>query len=142
MADAKATGILLFGDGKFDRLTLPKKTAADDLQIGDLLKLTSGEIEKVDADTDDATFIGICGTLSADAAGPQSILVYLKCIIQMPVTSGTYLAGAGLKWVTGELVADGAANTLAHAWESGATVTTLKVLIDVVNLQKVFPVSA
>ena len=142
MADAQATEILLFGDGKFDRLTLPKKTAGDDLQIGDLLKLTAGEIEKMAADTDDATFIGICGTLSADAAGPSQILVYLKCVIQMPMTSATYLAGAGLKWVSAALVADGAANTIAHAWDSGTTVTTLRVLIDVINLQKVFPVSA
>ena len=38
MADAQATAILNFGGGKFDRLVIDKKTAADDLQIGDFLK--------------------------------------------------------------------------------------------------------
>ena len=43
MADLKASAILQYGDPIFGRLVLAKKTAGDDLQIGDFLNFdTSG----------------------------------------------------------------------------------------------------
>jgi len=144
MADLKATQILQFGDGKFDRMTLAKKTAADDIQVGDFLKCTSGEVEKMAAVTDDGTFCGVSAMKSADANGIQNILFYTRCIVEMPMESAAYEFGAGLKgnFTNGTLEADGSANTIAHAWETKATTTSLKCLVDVLNLAKLFAVSA
>ena len=143
MADAQASRILHQADMVFGRVTLAKKTAADDIQIGDLL-ISDGAngVEKMSADTEDATFVGIAAMMSKDADGPQNILIYNKCIIEMPVTSAAYAFGAGLKWVTAGMVADGAANTIAWAWETKGTTTSLKVLVDVPALAKLLAVSA
>jgi hypothetical protein len=144
MADIKATKILQFGDGKYDRMTLAKKTAADVIEKGDLLKVTTGEVEKTANVTDDSTFGGVCAMDSADANGPQNILFYLRAICEMPMESAAYNFGAGLKgnYTNGTLEADGGANTIAHAWETKATTTSLKVMFDVLNLAKLFTVSA
>ena len=144
MADIKVTTILQFGDGKYDRMTMAKKTAADDIDKGDLLKLTSGEVEKTAAVTDDGTFCGVSAMKSADADGPQNILFYLRCICEVPMESAAYTFGAGLKgnYTNGTLEADGSANTIAHAWETKATTTSLKVMFDVLNLAKLFAVGA
>ena len=143
MADLKASAILQYGDPVFGRLTLPKKTSADDLQVGDFLQFDTSGVEKVSAATDDATFIGVCGTLSKDADGPDQILVYLNCIVEAPTESASYTPGAGLKFNTnGTLEADGGANTIAHSLEVKASATSLKVMVDVVSLQKLFSVSA
>ncbi len=143
MADLQATVIYQPGDSIFGRVTLPKKTAADDIQIGDFLMSDGANgVEKMTADTDDATFVGVCAMLSKDADGPQILLIYTQCIVEVPVTSASYNFGAGLKWVTGALVADGSVNTIAWAWETTSTVTSLKVLVDVLALQKLLPVGA
>jgi len=143
MADLKASAILQYGDPIFGRLTLPKKTAGDDLQVGDFIQYDATGVEKVTAATDDATFIGVCGTLSEDANGPDQIMVYLNAIVEAPTESANYTPGAGLKFNTnGTLEADGGANTMAHSLEFKSSATSLKVLVDVVSLQKLFSVSA
>jgi hypothetical protein len=143
MADLKASAILQYGDAIYGRLTLPKKTAADDLQIGDFLVWTTSGVEKMSAATGDATFVGICGMLSEDADGPSNILVYTQAIIEVPTTSANFTPGAGLKYKTdGTLEADGAANTIANSLEYKSSAISLKVLVDVVSLQKLFSVSA
>ncbi len=143
MADVQASNISNYGDLVFGRTTLDKKTAADDIQIGDFLSLdTLNGVEKMTVVTEDASFVGIAGMLSADADGPDRLLVFTQCIIEVPVTSAAYVFGDGLKWVSGELVADGAANTIAWAYETKGTTTSLKVLVDVLALQKLFSVSA
>lgn len=143
MADLQATQIRQMATAVYGRITLPKKTAADDIQKGDFLKLTSGEVEKMDAAADASTFIGVSAMKSEDADGPQKILVYLQCIVIIDVESASYAFGAGLKgnFTNGTLEADGSANTIAHAWETKATTTSLRALVDVINLAKVFPVS-
>jgi predicted RecA/RadA family phage recombinase len=142
MADLKASAILQYGDAIYGRLTLPKKTAADDLQIGDFLKWDSTGVVKMAAATDDITFIGVCGTLSEDANGPQDILVYTQCICEVPTTSATFQPGAGLKFKTDSTLEDDAgANTIANSLEYKASATSLKVLVDVVSLQKRFEVN-
>jgi len=141
MADLKASAILQYGDAIYGRLTLPKKTAADDLQVGDFLMWDSSGVVKMAAATDDITFIGVCGTLSEDANGPSNILVYMQCICEIPTTSATFQPGAGLKFKTdGTAEDDAGANTICNSLEYKASATSLKVLVDVVGLQKRFEV--
>ena len=143
MADLKASAILQYGDPIYGRLTLPKKTAADDLQVGDFIHWDTSGVEKVSAATEDATFIGICGTLSEDANGPQEIMVYTQAIVECPTTSANFVPGDGLKYKSdGTLEADGGANTACWSLEYKSSATSLKVLVDVVSLQKLFGVSA
>ena len=143
MADLKASAILQYGDAIYGRLTLPKLTAADDIQVGDFVHWDSTGVEKVSAAAEDATFLGVCGTLSEDANGPQELLVYTQCIVEVPTTSATFLPGDGLKYKTdGTLEDDGAANTICNSLEYKTSATSLKVLVDVVSLQKLFEVSA
>jgi hypothetical protein len=100
-------------------------------------------VEKVSAVTEDATFLGVCGTLSEDANGPQELLVYTQCIVEVPTTSATFTPGLGLKYKSdGTLEDDGAANTICNSLEYKTSATSLKVLVDVVSLQKLFEVSA
>ena len=143
MADLKASAILQYGDAIYGRLTLPKLTAADDIQVGDFVHWDSTGVEKVSAAAEDATFLGVCGTLSEDANGPQELLVYTQCIVEVPTTSATFTPGLGLKYKTdGTLEDDGAANTICNSLEYKTSATSLKVLVDVVSLQKLFEVSA
>jgi hypothetical protein len=143
MADLKASAILQYGDAIYGRLTLPKLTAADDIQVGDFVHWDSTGVEKVSAAAEDATFLGVCGTLSEDANGPQELLVYTQCIVEVPTTSATFTPGLGLKYKSdGTLEDDGAANTICNSLEYKTSATSLKVLVDVVSLQKLFEVSA
>ncbi len=143
MADLKASAILQYGDAIYGRLTLPKLTAADDIQVGDFVHWDSTGVEKVSAAAEDITFLGVCGTLSEDADGPQELLVYTQCIVEVPTTSATFLPGDGLKYKTdGTLEDDGSANTICNSLEYKTSATSLKVLVDVVSLQKLFEVSA
>ena len=137
-----ASSIYNYGDGVFDRIELDKKTPGDNLRVGDFLKVdTDGAVEVIDAILDDATFVGVCGTLSEDADGPQKILVYTKCIVEVPTASGTYTAGDGLSYSTdAEMVADSDTNTICWVWEatSGASATSVKAVGDVLSLGKLF----
>ena len=148
MADLKASAVLNYGDGVFDRIIMNKKTAGDDLQVGDFLKQDdSGGVEKMAAAADDSLFIGVCGTLSKDADGPTEIIVYTKCVVEVPAESAQYYMGAGLKFNTsGTVEADGNANTICWVYEkdTGASATSLKAVVDVLKLGKgeTFPVSA
>jgi len=143
MADLQASAILQYGDPIYGRLTLPKLTAADDLQVGDFVHWDATGVEKVSAANEDATFLGICGTMSEDANGPSQIMVYTQAIVECPTTSANFTPGAGLKYKSdGTLEADGGANTIVNSLEYKASATSLKVLVDVVGLQKLFSVSA
>ena len=144
MANLKATVIYQPGEAIYDRVTLAKKTAADDIQKGDFLKSDGANgVEKVSGATDDATFCGVSAIQSADANGPSTILVYTRCIVECPMESAAYAFAAGLKYNTnGTLEADASANTIAWAWETSGTTTTLKCLVDVRALTKLFAVSA
>jgi len=100
MADLKASKVYQYGDLKFGRVKLPKATAADDIQIGDFLKWTAGSdgVEKLAAATDDATFVGISGTRSDDATGPQEILVYTQAVVEVPARANEYKYADELKY--------------------------------------------
>jgi len=145
MADLKATNILHYGDGAFDRVVLDKGTAGDAIEVGDFLIMdTAGAVSKMTGVTEDSVFAGVCGTLSKDADGPQELLVYTKCIAEVPMTSATYIHGAGLKYKTdGTLEDDDDANTIVWAWSNAVgTVTSTKVLVDVLALNKLFELNA
>jgi len=147
MADLKATVIYQYGDLLFGRVTLPKKTAADAIEIGDFLvwDASNDGVEKVDAAADDATFVGISGCDSADADGVQDILVYTQAIVEVPAESAQYKFGAGLLYNTNGTVADDAgANTIGWVWEkdTGASATSVKMYFNTASLAKLFEVNA
>ena len=142
MAQLTASAILQYGDAVYGRLTLPKKTAADALTIGDFLSWNTSGVERMDAVGEDATFIGICGMDSADADGPQNILVYTQCICEVASTSATYTPGQSLLWTDGEVATGAAANTVCWSLEYKTTATSLKVLVDTVALAKLFAILA
>ena len=145
MDDLKASAILQYGDPVFGRVTLPKKTAGDDLQVGDFLNWDTSGVEKMSAATDDVSFIGVCGTLSEDADGPDQILVYLNAIVEVPTESANYAPGQSLSMNASNGTLETAspdANTICHSLEYKTSATSLKVLVDVVSLQKLFSVSA
>jgi hypothetical protein len=143
MADLKASAILQYGDPIYGRIVLPKLTAADDLQVGDFVHWDATGVEKVSAAAEDITFLGVCGTLSADADGPQQIMVYTQAIVECACESANYTPGQALLYNTNGTVANGAsANTLAWSLEYKSSATSLKVLVDVVSLQKLFAVAA
>jgi hypothetical protein len=142
--ELKATTIYSYGDPVMGRLTLPKKTDGDDLDIGDFVIWDTSGVEAMSATNEDTEFIGICGTDSADADGPQDILVYLKCIVEAPCESATYTLGECVSYnsTTGKLEthaspADGICWVIKHY---GSATTSLKVMVDTVNLAKQFAV--
>jgi len=133
-----ASAILQYGDAVYGRLTLPKKTPGDVLATGDFLIFSATGVELMNAVTEDIDFIGVCGMDSADADGPQEILVYTQCIVEVASNSDTYLPGQGLLWVDGKVADGSTANTIAYSLEYKTSATTLKVLVDVLSLNKQF----
>jgi len=145
MADLIASIILQMGKPIFGRVTLPKASAAEEVLKGVFLKSTAGVVAPVAGATDDATFCGIAAMLSADAEGPLNVLVYTRCIVEVPMTAASYIFGQDLKYKTdGTLEDAGGANTIAWAWETKTVGAggTLKVLVDVVMLAKLFTIVA
>jgi hypothetical protein len=147
MAKLKATAIYNYGDGVYDRQTLEKHTAGDNIEVGDFLKANSSnpyKVQHLDQETTDEYFVGVSGTLSADADGPTDILVYTKCIVEVPANSAHYKFSNGLKYdsANGTVAADGDTNTIAWVWEgnTGGSATSVKALVDVVQLGKLFDV--
>ena len=146
MPKLTAIQIRHYGDGKLDRVTLPKKTAAENIEIGDFLKFTTDGVELMTAAADAATFVGISGTLSKNAEGPRQILVYQKCMVVLPSESGTYKPGDGLKYkpANGTVEDDQdttPGNTIAWSRDlTPAASTTVKAWVDVVGLQKLYGV--
>lgn len=129
--------------GDLDRLVLPVGAAVA-IETGDLISLESNSSTLLDADTDDATFVGFAiSQHTANVAMPATLLVGLKGILLFTVTSASYGFGAGLKYTSeNTLVADGGANTIAWSGEEATTVTSLKTIIDVIAMNKLFAVDA
>lgn len=143
MPNVRAIQIRHYGDGKHDRITLPKKTASEDIEIGDFLRWDGTGVVKMSAANQDTTFVGISGTKSANADGPREILVYQKANALVPVTNAQYTPGQGLKVHASndELVDDDGSLTIAWSIEfHGANTALLRVHVDVVGLQKLYGV--
>jgi len=123
-----------------DRVQLPIATAAA-LTRGEFGSYESDTVVAMGAATDDATFCGIniSNHPASTTGNPNEVSIALKCQIEGSVTSASYSLGAGLKWAASKtMVADGDANTIAWSAELGTSVTSLKILIDVLALHKVF----
>ena len=127
-----------------DRAQLPN-AAGTALTRGDYGSYESSAVVLMDAVTEDATFCGVHITNhpASTTGNPNEAVMALKCQIEGTVASASYDFGDGLKYSAAKtLVADGGENTMAHAAERGASVTSLKILIDVVALGKLFTVDA
>ena len=127
-----------------DRIQLPiiAATALSRGEFGSYETIDSvDQVVAMGAATDDATFCGIniSNHPASTTGNPNEVSIALKCQIEGSVTSASYSLGAGLKWAASKtMVADGDANTIAWSAELGTSVTSLKILIDVLALHKVF----
>lgn len=136
--------ILLYGDGKLDRVNLPVASATAIVK-GEFVCWEAGYVTKMDAATDDAVFVGVSEMDHAANSGITNLTIITNCIVLAPATSASYAFGAGMKYNTGGyLEADGAANTICHVVEDNGTasVASLKVMVDTYHLGKLFLVSA
>lgn len=130
-----------YSDGKLDRLMIPIASATAIVK-GEALSYESGNAVKVDASTDDATFIGISDDDHLANSGATKISCIINCVADAPVQSASYTLGQGLKYNTaGTLEGTTGADLIAWSLEDTATtsVTTLKVLFDVPAIGKLFP---
>jgi len=129
--------------GDRDRIVIPVGSSTN-LEKGDLLSYESSAAVLVDADTEDATFIGYAvNQVSSDFSEPDRIVAGLKGIVEYDCASAAYDVADGLKYsAENTVVADGGANTIAFAAETKGTTNRLAVLIDVLALGKLFAVSA
>jgi hypothetical protein len=141
--------IRLVPDNMTGRVAVP--VAADTvLNPGDFVSYESGKAVLLDAATEDATFIGVAEGASGNNVlfQPTHINVLLKAVVEAPVASAAYTVGQALAYneTSGvlEVTATSDSNTIAWAFEDteGTSVTSLKVLIDVVKLGKLFAVGA
>lgn len=116
-------------------LSIPAASAAV-IEPGMLVKYASNEVTQISGVADHATVIGLANGRSL-AGETADIPVITKFTARATVTSATYEFGAGLKMedaFTGALVADANADTIAWAWEYGATVTSLVIYFDITQL--------
>jgi len=133
----------IMGDDQLDRISVPIESATV-VASGDLISYEGGYAVKLDAAAEDATFLGVSESQSK-VGETDDLVVIRKCIAESVVASAAYTIGAALAYnaSNGNLEAS-TANTIAWAYETskGVSVTSLKVLIDVVHLSKLFPISA
>lgn len=119
-----------------DFVELPRASTVV-IKKGWLLSLESNTIENMNADTEDVTFAGVAYT-NHESGDPHNVTVLMKCIVDIDVTSATYVFGVGLKYTAGSatvdysLVADANANTIAWSQQvASSAVTRLQVRFDV-----------
>lgn len=124
-----------------------KCAAATVFEHGQLVSFESSAGVHLDAATEDATFVGVVS--QASPSDQDFVMVAVKGVIDIDVTSGTFDHAAGLKYAAGgsstvySLVADGGANTIMWAWETRTSaVTRLRAYFNVPALQKFFAVDA
>lgn len=134
----------LWGNNQLDLIEVPidGNTA---LEPGDLISYESNLGVKMDSETEDATFLGVCKDKVRSGDTFPNIVVARKCIVEAAVTSAAYTIGQALMLnVATQKLEAATANSIAWSYQDtgGASVTTLKVLIDTVALGKLFPVSA
>lgn len=79
-----------------------------------MVMYSSGYVVPMTATSDDDAFVGIAmGEARTTVDSGHEITVAGRCIVEMGLTSATYVYGAGLKWATATtLVADGSATTI------------------------------
>lgn len=104
------------------------------LQVGDLLRYESAGLGIFDTVSEDTTFIGVsAGKTTTTMVATDLVPVYLKCIVDIDLTSANYNCGDGLIYTSkNTLVDDSGSNTIA--WFFGKDLDTIvrgSVLIDV-----------
>jgi hypothetical protein len=133
----------LMGDEKIGRIAVPIASATV-IPAGQFVSYESGLLVPFDTQNEDVTFIGVAEGQSK-AGETDLVSVIVQGVVECSVTSAAYTIGQGLHFnaSTGALE-NATANTIAWSWEDtkGASVTSLKVLVDIVALNKLFPVLA
>ena len=127
----------LIGDEKLDKVGVPIASATV-IPAGSLVSYESGLAVLLNAEAEDATFIGVAETASK-AGETDPMTVIKRGIFEVGVVSAAYTIGAPLMYSASGLLA-ATANTIAWAHEDtgGVSVTTLNVLIDVPLLGALF----
>lgn len=130
---------ILYWDNNYT-LDLPCGSVA--LKPGDLLSWESNAIVKMDLVTEDTTFAGVCGGKCGTTDAGKLLPVYLKCWINIDLTSAVYTLGQGLMWAAANQLVDHGvtpANTIARYWgKTSGTITRGKVFVDVPAIGKLF----
>lgn len=132
----------LIGDERMDKIAVPVE-AATVIAAGDLISYESGYAVKLDAQAEDASFIGVAETASPlNETTPLTVIT--KGVFEVAVASAAYTIGLGLHYNTGGYLESATANTLGWAWQDsgGVSVSTLHVLFDAPALRKLFPTVA
>lgn len=129
----KAKEIFQYGDKVYGRVTLPKKTASDAIDIGTFLRVDAGEVHPLTSTGQAATFIGISGFRSDANSDPVRGLVHTQALVTVDAAAGTYTHGEPLQLDGANervTAASGANNTLGWVWENteaGATEVVMMV---------------
>ncbi|MFV2014404.1 MAG: hypothetical protein ACC656_03170 [Candidatus Heimdallarchaeota archaeon] len=132
----------LIGDEKLGRMAVPVASATV-IDANTLVSYESGLAVVLNAQTEDATFIGVSEG-QTKAGETDDISVIQQCVAEVTVVSAAYTIGQSLQYNDANALTDGTANTIGWSREDtgGSSVTTLKVLFDVVQLSKLFGIDA
>ncbi|HLD98270.1 MAG TPA: hypothetical protein VI815_03010 [Candidatus Nanoarchaeia archaeon] len=130
------------GDERFDLISVPVE-AATVIANGDLVSYESGYAVKLDAEAEDATFVGVCER-GSNLNETTPITVWRKAIVEATVDSAAFAIGDGISLSAGGTLEKAGDNILMHCFESsvGVSVTTVKAVIDVQSLGKLFATNA
>ena len=129
--------VVKYGDGRTDRVDVPIASATT-IEKGDFISYESNKAVLMDNVGEDDTFCGMAETTSTNG-DTENLVVLTKCIAEVDTTSATYTIGQGLMYTSeNTLVAAGSDTAIAWSTEYKTSCTRLRVLIDVVALQKLF----
>lgn len=102
--------------------------------IGEAISLESNVLTKINASTDNSTFIGLLAgeSLSTDT---KAVPVHRVCVVQTTLVSATYTLGASLIWSASNVYVANATDTLGWIHDQDtATRTSGIVYINVIML--------
>jgi hypothetical protein len=132
------------GDLSMDLISLPAASATV-FDQGQLISCESNKAVKLDAATEDITFAGVAMDKKVAGEDYPDVVICTKGIFEGAVASAAYTLGEALAYnASNDNLESSTANTIAWAAEDtkGVTVTTLKVMIDVKALGKLYKVNA
>ena len=111
-----------YGDPIFGIMSFPVGSS-DTIEVGDFVMYDGTDLAALTAEDDDDTFIGVANGKSI-AGETLDLMVYIQCVAEATVTSGTYTFGLGLKcnYAGAYLESHGTAGsnaeyTLAHVFD-------------------------
>jgi len=115
------------------------------LARGDIVTWESNTVKLVDAEADDATWIGVCLGASATGVTEKVDICYGWVKGTATMVSGTYRFGDNIKYYTGgSMTAGGGTNDFGYIIDDSAvtTRTSAEVVLDAYNLSKFFDINA